>query len=65
MLQQYGWAYLTVTRWQLMTPPSAPVPVPAPSSAWSTLAFGTLGAGYMLKRKLKKHQAVQFSNSIE
>lgn len=45
--------------------PSAPTPVPAPSSALSTLAFGALGAGYLLKRKLKKQQAVQFSNSIE
>jgi hypothetical protein len=28
--------------------------VPEPSSAWSTLAFGVVGASYMLKRKLNK-----------
>lgn len=47
------------------TPNPTPTPVPAPSSAGSTLAFGALGAGYLLKRKLKKQQAVQLSNSIE
>jgi len=33
------------------------VPVPEPSSTLGTLAFGALGTGYMLKRKLKKQKA--------
>lgn len=59
--------YIFTARNGSVTPGSdpTPTPVPAPSSALSTLAFGTLGAGYLLKRKLKKQQAVQFSNSIE
>ena len=32
-------------------------PAPEPSSALGTLAFGALGAGYMLKRNLKKRRS--------
>ena len=38
----------------LLTPFSTPVP--EPSSALGTLAFGAFGAGYMLKRKQKKKE---------
>ncbi len=33
--------------------------VPEPSSMFGTLAFGTLGAGYLLKRQLKKQNSIK------
>lgn len=39
-------------------------PVPEPSSVLGTLAFGVLGTGYMLKRKLKKQKSVNTNTNI-
>jgi hypothetical protein len=38
--------------------------VPAPSSALSTLAFGAVSAGYLLKRQLKKQKSASGNKSV-
>lgn len=38
-------------------------PVPEPSEILGTIAFGALGAGLMLKRKLKKQKLVSFNKT--
>jgi len=42
--------------------PNTPVnPVPEPSPLWGTLAFGVLGAGWMLKRQPKRSARKQLA----
>ncbi|CAN1212028.1 PEP-CTERM sorting domain-containing protein [Tumidithrix helvetica PCC 7403] len=40
-------------------------PIPVPGSATGAIAAGVLGAGYLMRHKLKKHRQFSLSNSVQ